>query len=660
MTLIGSGADAPPKRGVRSELARVAVAGNAGVLVLLVLIASHADRLLGTTDRAAPHTRWVPSSTRKAEVGPVVFVVVDGLRADTARDREAMPFLTSLADEGAYGIAKVECLIPSSVAAIETFITGRVPAPASFLNDFVAPSNDDGGIFAAIDRAGGTTFVAGPSLWADKYGRWIDDSEIDHAFGSSDERLLTATVVQLHAARHSLVVVHFGRADRAAHRSGAASAEYREAVRWCDNAVVKIVQAMPRDASIIVTSDHGNRDAGGHAGFERNVIETPVITRGADLPTHTTGSLHQRDVHALLASSLGVGHRVSARPVPEVHTLTLESLVAPLLAALSCLAILTSLQAGLHAAGRIAFPLNASVWMSIGLLILAKPMWAMTLGLAALAVTAVMLHSRLSRSLMLIVAVGVAVGILRTCDTIWSNALGQNYDAATYSLGMLLVVLTAVGGAVASFRSRAERVEGVMAGAVTLAAIGWLAGGASLAAVAALSVLCGRGLAVALARGHVALCGALTVTFAIVLARIGGNTLSLSTIDVQWAFAAVDSSLGVPLAAMLVVIAQALPTVALLCGITSATTPSRSRHLGAFAAGLAACFLGQGLVAVGLFSFALTLLAETLALGLLLRVLAETMYVFLGLALLVACYELLCRGSYRLPVVRAMTRRTAS
>ena len=84
----------------------------------------------------------------------VLFVVVDGPRADDATNTPLMPQLTQLAAEGGRGLARLESLIPSTVAAIQTFVTAAVAPPASFLHDFRAPPAFAIGLFAAMTASG--------------------------------------------------------------------------------------------------------------------------------------------------------------------------------------------------------------------------------------------------------------------------------------------------------------------------------------------------------------------------------------------------------------------------------------------------------------------------------------------------------------------------
>ena len=97
---------------MRGPLRALSVAGNAAALVLLILVLARRDVLFGPGEPAPP-----PSSIRQtsAPATRVLLVVIDGLRADRV---DRMPHLAALARTGGRGTARVESLVPSTVAGI--------------------------------------------------------------------------------------------------------------------------------------------------------------------------------------------------------------------------------------------------------------------------------------------------------------------------------------------------------------------------------------------------------------------------------------------------------------------------------------------------------------------------------------------------------------
>ena len=136
---------------MRRGLARIAAAGNAAALVLLVVVLANGRLLFGPSPAPAE------PPVRQAASGRVLLVVIDALREDASRDPRRMPRLVRLAREGGRGVARVESWIPSTVAGIRAIAEGTVPEPASFLHDFGTTRSESGGIFA-----GPRAFAAGP------------------------------------------------------------------------------------------------------------------------------------------------------------------------------------------------------------------------------------------------------------------------------------------------------------------------------------------------------------------------------------------------------------------------------------------------------------------------------------------------------------------
>ncbi|HEX2224058.1 MAG TPA: hypothetical protein VHN15_07615, partial [Thermoanaerobaculia bacterium] len=115
------------------------------------------------------------------------------------------------------------------------------------------------------------------------------------------------------------------------------------------------------------------------------------------------------------------------------------------------------------------------------------------------------------------------------------------------------------------------------------------------------------------------------------LARLAGETASLSTLDVRLAIRLVDGPLGLPGAVTAAALQPALPFLALLAGLAAALARIRPEQAGAFATGLAGAVAGQATAAAFIFAIADGYAAA--ALGLLVRLAGEVNSVFLGSAL---------------------------
>jgi hypothetical protein len=385
---------------VKGRLRRIAAAGNAAALALVVMAA-------GLASNSHP---LASSPGGRGGTGRVLIVVIDALRADAAAQ---MPNLSRLRG---HGTARVESWIPSTVAGVRSIVEGSVPPPASFLQDFgtMRPARR-GGIFE-----GRHAFVAGPRIWADLYGPWLAGSAAEPTVGGSDERILVAGQKAL-GGPYDLVVVHLSGPDDAAHLHGGSSPEYAAAVRKADDALGRLLARAGPGTAVLVTSDHGVTGQGGHAGPEPEVTRVPVALEGPGLPTGNLGRLRQREIGKLLGLEKGPkgqkGQKGRENLVPEVLYVPWVLWVLSVLSALLALAHRLLENAPGHPAATL---LNATLWLSLALALSGFPRAALLAGLAALAAspwlagpTAERLPRRLAPAAL---GAGLAFGALRLLD----------------------------------------------------------------------------------------------------------------------------------------------------------------------------------------------------------------------------------------------------
>jgi hypothetical protein len=590
----------------RRSLRALAVAGNAAALVLLTLVLARQDVLFG---RGEPTPLPAPVQQASAPASRVLLVVIDGLRADRV---ERLPHLAALAQTGGRGTARVGSLVPSTVAGIRALAEGVVPPPASFTEDFGASTAGRGGIFAAARAAGRTSFAAGPRLWADLYGPWLDGSVAIGTVRGDDARILRAAAAALH--RHELVVAHFGTPDDAAHQGGLLSGAYDAALLRCDVALEELLRQAPPGTAVVVTSDHGVSDRGGHAGPEPAVLEVPVVVRGPGLPSGDMGTLRQRDLHRLILAPLGL-----AMAVPETAPRPGSpwGLVLALIAGAAATSIWSLVAAGAEPE-RAGFVLNAALWLALGLAFVMP--W---------------------------LAIGVAVVALAWPLTPWPPLPSPPVPRERGNVKETVVARDDLASAgVAPFPlSRSgggdgrggQGVRGLLLAGAALAALRLLDGlGAldsplplpsPLAQLATLLLGIASGLALRRAPGWLRGFGA--VALPVLLARLLlGETPSLSTLDVREAFRLVDGPLGLPGAAAAALLRQALPFLAVLLGLLA--RPPADEEARGLAAAIGALLTGQAVVAALILGPDMELPGASLGLGLLVRLIGETTALFLG------------------------------
>ena len=139
----------------------------------------------------------------------------------------------------------------------------------------------------------GAAMIAGDFGPGPLLGSQIDDlifhdrRLLEEAIFEADRRVLTDAVTGLTERDAQLSFVYFGIADKTAHRNGSRSEAYLDALRTLDERLgllLAAVDARPSRAEedwlVIVTTDHGHRDEGGHGGDTPAERQSFVAARG--------------------------------------------------------------------------------------------------------------------------------------------------------------------------------------------------------------------------------------------------------------------------------------------------------------------------------------------------------------------------------------------
>lgn len=591
--------DKPPRR---ARVQRVSAAFNAAALAMVLLVFALWDPLFHS---------WQPRpSTLPVErpASRVVLVVIDGLRADVAEDPLAMPALNGLAAAGARTRCTVQSLIPSTIAGIRGLVEGVVSPPGEFVLDFASLQAAGGGVLELVHGQGRDVFVAGPELWRDRYGDWIDAGFFSSFDSGDDARVLEAGLQAVRSGEHELVVIHFGALDWAAHGSGSESEAYTRRAGWADGAIRAIATAAGRRTAMVVTSDHGVTVQGGHAGNEADVVQTPLVVAWPGVALRDPA--WQTDVPWLMAALLGI----DGVPRVEREPSTALALVGVTAA---CLGIPLAL--GVAATtfdeeqlGWRPFTLSAALWLTLAAALALGPI------ASACAIAALALGARppfRGAAIAMVGVLGITLGVARVAQA----AMPEWWWSVT------IVAVTAVAaeragafGPLAWSRLRAPAGERLTL--AVLAAAGAL-GGVELAAVVVGAFGVSRWACFVMGdqRARVVWCGALAATLHAAALLALGESVSLSTITVGPATELIPLPLGVVWAGMAVVGMQALPLVAIVLGARPLLTTLSPVSAGAWAAGFATVALAQAAVGTAVLGLVEAQAVRALGLGLLLR-----------------------------------------
>jgi hypothetical protein len=262
----------------------------------------------------------------------LVYVIVDALRDDTSQKAEVMPFLNELRTQSAW--ATVHSRTPSySDPGWTALMTGAWPD----INDgpvMNAPYEDtptwtQDNLFSAAHRYGLKTAVSGFDWWQ----KLIPQADVDASFYTkgedqdADRQVVNAALPWLKSGEYALVLIHLDQVDYAGHHEGGArDPRWDAAAKRADDLLREIAANLDlkRDTLLIV-SDHGQIDRGGHGGQEKVTLVEPLVMAGAGVRPGKYPIIQQVDIAPTAAALLGTNLPATAQGLVQTAMLELST-----------------------------------------------------------------------------------------------------------------------------------------------------------------------------------------------------------------------------------------------------------------------------------------------------------------------------------------------
>lgn len=290
------------------------------VTLLLVVVGAYfwatalMDSLFEYRSPLAADAPVAQMETSAALTEGVVIVLVDALREDTSMDADVMPFLNELRTQAAW--ATMYSQTPSySAPGWTTILTGAWPdindgqsANPPDENSVRTFTQDD--IFASAGRSGLHTAVSGYFWFEDM----LADSGVDAGFytpgedDSADRDVMKAALPWLEEGTYDLVLIHLDQVDYAGHHEGGAiGAGWQAAAGRVDDMLREIVAEMDLEHdTLLIFSDHGQIDQGGHGGQEAVTLVEPFLMLGAGTIPGQYSDIQMVDIAPTVAALLGI------------------------------------------------------------------------------------------------------------------------------------------------------------------------------------------------------------------------------------------------------------------------------------------------------------------------------------------------------------------
>ncbi len=270
-----------PHSGLQSRRAPVIPAFLIGLLLAGALAACG-----GTGENATPK---------------VLLVGIDGVRVDVLREVPT-PNLDALAATGSFTDDARNVFPTISGPCWSSILIGVPPEKHGVMNNDFSTNRYDlyPDIFTRIEtlRPELKTFVATdwlPLATEDSGGPLISDAVdtkfirdgYEYGWPEADSLSVDATVAEIRSGDPDVLFVYIGDTDEISHEIGGIGEAYREAIATADRYVGKLVAAVKsrptfpqEDWLILVTTDHGRTEDGGHGGDSPEEVTVFYLASG--------------------------------------------------------------------------------------------------------------------------------------------------------------------------------------------------------------------------------------------------------------------------------------------------------------------------------------------------------------------------------------------
>jgi predicted AlkP superfamily pyrophosphatase or phosphodiesterase len=276
---------------------------------------------------------FLPAGARAQDTEPsrtpkVLLIGIDGVRPDVLADVDT-PSIDRLIAEGAFTDAARTGFPTVSGPGWSSFLTGVWPEKHGVKdNEFQGKNyHDFPDLFTRIEtvRPELETWVAAdwlPLVAEDHNGPVISDAvDTKHVldgyslgWAEADERTVLLAEAALSEQDPDAMFVYLGNPDETSHHFNSIGKEYRDAIILADRHVGRLVAALnarptvaAEDWLILVSTDHGRTDEGGHGGDSPEERTIFYLASGPSVvPGRPSGAVHIVDVAVTALVHLGI------------------------------------------------------------------------------------------------------------------------------------------------------------------------------------------------------------------------------------------------------------------------------------------------------------------------------------------------------------------
>jgi predicted AlkP superfamily pyrophosphatase or phosphodiesterase len=239
----------------------------------------------------------------------VVLFLVDGMRPDGLQ-KVHTPVMDNLMQTGAFTLTAQTVMpsmtLPCHMSLFHSVLPERHGVTSNVYTPQVRPVP---GLFEVIQHGGlkAVMFhswdelrdVARPgSIHTSLYLKDSQDPDC-----SGDTSLVDLTVQWLSKNDFDFAYVYLGFTDNVGHKYGWMSERYLQAIEHADTCIRRVLEFLPKDTTILVTSDHGGHDQT-HGTPSPEDMTIPFIMAGEGIQKGELGKVHITDIAPTIAKRL--------------------------------------------------------------------------------------------------------------------------------------------------------------------------------------------------------------------------------------------------------------------------------------------------------------------------------------------------------------------
>ena len=217
-----------------------------------------------------------------------------------------------------------------STAGVRSMATGTFPDLYDVLHNWDNVASGLPSVPGLARAAGRDTEIFGDSIWRELFPNdfVVAGTEVKLPriiFYLRAETLVDEMRVKRLADRlrnqppPDFLVLHLVGLDHAGHRRGVKSAGYADVARRTVAHIENIVRLLPSDTTVLLTSDHGATDSGGHGGASEAETTAPLFAFGRGIAPGARVNVNQIDLAPTLSCLMGLPFPAASLGRPAVE-----------------------------------------------------------------------------------------------------------------------------------------------------------------------------------------------------------------------------------------------------------------------------------------------------------------------------------------------------